>query len=59
MVWEPTIDGFPSDGKKPSQGLQGARDRLTARTNHAVFMLDEAVVTQVHFLHLLTLAPAH
>ncbi len=52
--WEPTIasdgPGFPSDGKKTSEGLQGARDRWVARTNQAVFMRDEAVVTQVHVL---------
>jgi hypothetical protein len=47
LVWEPIIDGYPSDGIKPPAGLQGARARWAARTNHAV-MRDDAAVTQVH-----------
>ncbi len=27
VVWGPTIDGFPCDGKKLSEGIQGASDR--------------------------------
>jgi hypothetical protein len=47
LVWEPIIDGYPSDGKTPTEGLQGARARWAVRTNHAV-MHDDAAVTQVH-----------
>jgi hypothetical protein len=47
LVWEPIIDGYPSDDIKPPAGLQGARARWEARTKHAV-MRDEAAVTQVH-----------